>query len=56
MNIMASLNSPEFKALAAVVDPYSYIDRLTMPKYAICATGDEFFLPGNNKRSNENEL
>jgi len=27
------------------VDPYSYLDRLTMPKYIICASGDEFFLP-----------
>jgi len=45
MGVMSWLNEPQFKALAAVVDPYSYLDRLTMPKYAICATGDEFFLP-----------
>ncbi|EFA75636.1 PhoPQ-activated pathogenicity-related protein [Heterostelium album PN500] len=43
--IMAYLNTPEMEQLAAIVDPYSYIDRLTMPKYVVCSTGDEFFLP-----------
>ena len=41
--------------LAAIIDPFSYRHRLTMPKvclfftvtvkYIICATGDEFFMP-----------
>ncbi|KYQ99759.1 PhoPQ-activated pathogenicity-related protein [Tieghemostelium lacteum] len=43
--VMAYLNTENFTALAAVVDPFSYIDRLTLPKYAVCSTGDEFFLP-----------
>jgi len=43
--VMNYLNSPQMKELAAIVDPYSYIERLTMPKYAVCSTGDEFFLP-----------
>jgi len=45
MGVMAYLNRPEFLALAAVVDPWSYVSRLTMPKYIICSTGDEFFMP-----------
>jgi PhoPQ-activated pathogenicity-related protein len=45
MNVLARLHTPEFKALCGIVDPYSYIDRLVMPKYIINATGDQFFLP-----------
>ncbi|HQM50854.1 MAG TPA: PhoPQ-activated protein PqaA family protein [Candidatus Hydrogenedentes bacterium] len=45
MNVLARLHTPEFKALCDIVDPYSYIDRLTMPKYIINSTGDQFFLP-----------
>lgn len=43
--VMKYLNSKKFLDLAAVVDPFSYLDRLTMPKLLICSTGDEFFLP-----------
>jgi len=40
------LNKPQFVEMAAVIDPYSYLSRYTnIPKYVICATGDEFFLP-----------
>jgi len=45
MKNLAYLNKPEFFKLAKIVDPYSYLDRLHLPKYIICATGDEFFLP-----------
>jgi PhoPQ-activated pathogenicity-related protein len=45
MGVMGYLNQPEFQMLADIVDPYSYLDRLTMPKYVICSLGDEFFLP-----------
>jgi PhoPQ-activated pathogenicity-related protein len=45
MHNMKYLNKPEFVELAKIVDPYSYLDRLHLPKYIICATGDEFFLP-----------
>lgn len=44
MGIMNWLTSPEFDALLAIVDPYSYLDRLTMPKLIINGTGDQFFL------------
>jgi len=46
MNIMASLYTPEFQDLANIIDPLVYSDSLSkIPKYLICATGDEFFLP-----------
>ncbi|MCP4644640.1 MAG: PhoPQ-activated pathogenicity [bacterium] len=45
MKILARLNTPEFAALEDVVDPYTYIDRLTMPKYIVSSAGDQFFLP-----------
>jgi len=44
-DIMKYLNEPEMAELAAIVDPYSYLDSLTMPKYIVTAAGDEFFLP-----------
>jgi len=47
--IMKKFYTPQMKELAAIVDPYSYVDRLTMPKLVIAATGDEFFLPDSPK-------
>lgn len=49
MGMMTWLHTPEFRAMMAIVDPYSYIDRLTMPKYIINATQDEFFLPDSSQ-------
>ena len=43
--IMAWQDAQEYRRLRALVDPYSYRDRLTMPKYIINASSDEFFLP-----------
>jgi PhoPQ-activated pathogenicity-related protein len=37
--------SSEFARMLEVVDPYSYIDSLDMPKYIVNAASDEFFLP-----------
>jgi len=45
MGIMNWMGSREFARLMALVDPYSYRDRYTMPKFIINATGDQFFLP-----------
>jgi len=40
------LNKPQMTLLANIEDPITYVDRYTrMPIFAICATGDEFFLP-----------
>ena len=41
--IVDRIHTPEFKKLMEIVDPYSYRDRLTMPKYIINAGGDQFF-------------
>jgi len=35
----------EYETLVEWVDPFSYRDRLTLPKYIINAASDEFFLP-----------
>ena len=34
-----------YKALMEIEDPYSYRDRLTMPKLIVNSTGDQYFLP-----------
>jgi PhoPQ-activated pathogenicity-related protein len=43
--IMDWMGSSEFSRLLAIVEPYSFQDRLTLPKMLINASGDEFFLP-----------
>lgn len=49
MGIMARLHTPRMKELLAIVEPYSYIDRLTMPKYIVNSAGDQFFTPDSSK-------
>lgn len=49
LNIMDWLTTPEFASMLQVVDPYSYRNRLTMPKFIINSAGDEFFLPDSWK-------
>ena len=48
-NTMNWMDSSEFKALMKIEDPYEYRDRLTMPKYIVNATGDQFFLPDSSQ-------
>jgi PhoPQ-activated pathogenicity-related protein len=43
--IMNWMDTPEFKALMQIEDPFSYRDRFTMPKLLLNACGDQFFLP-----------
>ncbi len=43
--IMDRMTDPRFDALLALVEPFSYRDRLTIPKYVVNASGDQFFLP-----------
>jgi PhoPQ-activated pathogenicity-related protein len=43
--IMDRIDDPRFEKLLTLVEPYSYRDRLTMPKYLVNASGDQFFLP-----------
>ena len=50
MGIMDWLHTEEFRALCDVVDAYEYADdRLTMPKYVMNSTGDQFFLPDSSQ-------
>ena len=44
-DIMKWQYSQEFNRLLELVDPYSYLDSLKIPKYIINAANDEFFLP-----------
>lgn len=43
MDIVTRIHTPEFRNLMAVVDPYAYRDRLTLPKYILNSAGDQFF-------------
>jgi PhoPQ-activated pathogenicity-related protein len=49
MGIMRWMRSPQNRALLEIEDPYEYRDRLTMPKYMVNSTGDQFFLPDSWK-------
>ena len=43
------LGTPQMDALMAIEDPYQYRERLTMPKYLVSSTGDQFFLPDDSQ-------
>ncbi|MEO7270575.1 MAG: PhoPQ-activated protein PqaA family protein, partial [Vicinamibacterales bacterium] len=47
--ILDRLYTPEFKALMRIEEPYEYRDRLTMPKFIMSASGDQFFLPDSSQ-------
>ncbi len=47
--ITERIDTPQSLALMRVVDPYVYRHRLTMPKYLVNATGDQFFLPDSSQ-------
>lgn len=47
--IMQKMGTPELAGLYKLEDPYSYRDRLTMPKFVINAAGDQFFLPDSSQ-------
>jgi PhoPQ-activated pathogenicity-related protein len=42
-------DDPEYQQLLKLVDPYTYRERLTMPKCIINASGDEFFTPDSSQ-------
>jgi PhoPQ-activated pathogenicity-related protein len=42
-------DTPEARALYAIEDPFTYRDRLTMPKLMVNAAGDQFFLPDSSR-------
>lgn len=43
------MGTRQFKALMRIEEPYEYRDRLTLPKYIVNASGDEFFLPDSSR-------
>lgn len=47
--ILQRFDHPRMKELYAVVDPYSYLDRLTLPKFVVNASGDQFFCPDSSQ-------
>lgn len=47
--IMQRRDHPRMKELLDIEDPYSYQDRLTMPKFIVNATGDQFFCPDSSQ-------
>ena len=48
-DIMDWADTPEYRALMKIVEPYEYRDRYTMPKLIMNATGDQFFLPDSTR-------
>lgn len=44
LGIFDWFDDPRTADLMAIVDPYEYRDRLTIPKYMITAAGDDFFV------------
>ena len=49
MGIMDWMDTPEYKALMKIEEPFEYRDRLTMPKFLINAADDQFFLPDSSQ-------
>jgi len=47
--IMEWHGTSEYTELLKLVEPYEYRDRLTMPKFIINATGDQFFVPDSSQ-------
>ena len=47
--IMDWQGSQEYAKLLSIVEPYHFLDRLTMPKMLINGSGDQFFLPDSWK-------
>ncbi len=41
--------TPRYRELMKIEEPYSYLDRLTMPKFIVNASGDQFFLPDSSQ-------
>jgi PhoPQ-activated pathogenicity-related protein len=43
------LDTPQYAELLRIVDPYSYRDRLKMPKFVVNSSGDQYFPPDSSK-------
>jgi PhoPQ-activated pathogenicity-related protein len=49
MGIVDWSGKPEYRRLMDIEDPFSYRDRLTMPKFMVNSAGDQFFLPDSSR-------
>jgi PhoPQ-activated pathogenicity-related protein len=49
VNLHAWSGTPQYTALMKIEDPYSYRERLTMPKLIMNSTGDQYFLPDSSQ-------
>jgi PhoPQ-activated pathogenicity-related protein len=47
--IMDWNGTPEYKALMKIEEPFEYRERLTLPKFIINASGDQFFVPDSSQ-------
>jgi PhoPQ-activated pathogenicity-related protein len=47
--ILQRFDHPRMKDLYSIEDPYFFRDRLTMPKYIVNGSGDQFFLPDSSQ-------
>ena len=47
--IVQNPEHPRMQELHAIEDPYSYIDRLTLPKFIVNGSGDQFFVPDSSR-------
>ena len=49
LHIMDWTGTPQYQALMRIEEPYEYRKRMTMPKFLINASGDQFFLPDSSQ-------
>ena len=49
MHLSEWAGTPQNRALLKIEDPYEYRQRLTMPKFIVNASGDQYFLPDNSQ-------
>lgn len=47
--IMDWNETAEYRRLMKIVEPFEYRERLTMPKYIVNSTGDQFFVPDSSQ-------
>lgn len=47
--IMDQIDDPAFREMMAIVDPYAYRERYTMPKFIVNGSGDQFFRPESSR-------
>lgn len=47
--IMDRIDDPDFRTMMAIVDPYAYRARYTMPKFMVNGSSDQFFRPESSR-------